>query len=350
MAPSESDNTAASPTAPELKKLTVPQLKALCKEKGLTGYSKLTKDVIILKLSPFYPAHGHTASSERTSQASGSSGTTALGNSARNTSNTNVGSTTAPVKGIGPARPVRSGGRQAEQHIATPITSSGKENQSLASGRTPGTGLGLNSAVEPGIQDASRQTNKRCLPNDAASENARKKLPRVEVNHSTSSKLQIEPTFKLPALPSRVLTEAVQVTGTVEPTLTKRFKPLVGANGPQDTVGSKSTSKEKSIAMPNASENRLETWSGLDFPVESDVGLGRITLPPSIAGRKQAQNFAVILSGISRMELQNCSLASKTLRYSGEWSGWGFACISPLFRVVISTSLRLSSLAARLCG
>jgi hypothetical protein len=326
MAPS--DKPGASPTAPELKKLTVPQLKALCKEKGLTGYSRLTKDVIILKLSPFYPALGHTASSERTSQRSGSPcnvPSTALGNSARNAGNTNVGLTTAPVKESGPARLASSEGRQAEPHIATPITSSGKENQSLtpASGRTPGTGV-----VEPGIQGVSRQPNKRALPKDAANENAKKKLPRVlEANH-TPSKRQNEPTFKLPALPPRVLTTAVQAAsslvpasridkGAVEPTSTKRFKPPVGANGTKDTVGSKSTLKETSIARPNAAENRLETWSGLDFPVESDVGLGRITLPPSIAGRKQAQNFAIILSGISRMELQNCSLASKTLRYPG---------------------------------
>ena len=316
MAPS--DKPGASPIVPELKKLTVPQLKALCKEKGLTGYSRLTKDVIILKLSPFYLAHGHTASSERPSQTSSSAcnvPSTALGNSARNA-----------VKENRPARLTSSESRQAEPHIATPITSSGKENQNLtpACGRTPGTGV----AVEPGIQGVSRQPNKRALPKDAVTENAKKKLPRVlEANHAPS-KRQTEPTFKLPALPPRVLTTAVQAAsslvpasrvdkGAVEPTSTKRFKPPVGANGTKNIVGSKSTLKETSIAMPNAAENRLETWSGLDFPVEPDVGLGRITLPPSIAGRKQAQNFAIILSGISRMELQNCSLASKTLRYSG---------------------------------
>ena len=324
MAPRKSDKSGASPSAPELKKLTVPQLKALCKEKGLTGYSKLTKDVIILKLSPFYPAHGHTAPSERTSQGGSSchDPSTALENSARNTSNVNIGSTTAHDLG----RLASSGGRQAEPHIATPISSSGKENQSLtpASGRTPGTGLCLNSVVEPGIQDISR--HKRALPKDAANENAKKKLPRVLEVNRPPAKLQNEPTFKLPALPSRVLTHAVQaasslvhasriVEDAVEPTSTKkRFKPLVGA---KDTIGSKSISKETNIAMPNAAENQLETWSVLDFPVESEVVLRRITLPPSIAGRKQAQNFAIILSGISRMELQNCSLASKTLRYSG---------------------------------
>ncbi|KAJ6584874.1 hypothetical protein B0H19DRAFT_1106977, partial [Mycena capillaripes] len=37
-------------TESELKKLTVPQLKALCKEKKITGYSKLGKDAIVQKL------------------------------------------------------------------------------------------------------------------------------------------------------------------------------------------------------------------------------------------------------------------------------------------------------------
>ena len=37
-------------TADDLKKLTVPQLKALCKEKRITGYSKLGKSAIIQKL------------------------------------------------------------------------------------------------------------------------------------------------------------------------------------------------------------------------------------------------------------------------------------------------------------
>ena len=76
-------------------------------------------------------------------------------------------------------------------------------------------------------------------------------------------------------------------------------------------------SKRSAIAMPSAAENQLATRSGLDFPVESDVSLRQITLPPSIAGRKQAQKFAIILSGISHMELKDCRLASKTLRYSG---------------------------------
>ncbi|KAJ7043997.1 hypothetical protein C8F04DRAFT_1228868 [Mycena alexandri] len=40
----------ANPVFRELKKLTVPQLKALCKEKRVTGYSKLGKDAIIQKL------------------------------------------------------------------------------------------------------------------------------------------------------------------------------------------------------------------------------------------------------------------------------------------------------------
>src|SRR4051812_11699352 len=38
------------PTSEDLKKLTVPQLKALCKERKLTGYSKLQKNVLIQKL------------------------------------------------------------------------------------------------------------------------------------------------------------------------------------------------------------------------------------------------------------------------------------------------------------
>jgi len=35
----------------DLQKLTVPQLRALCKEKGLTGYSKVPKPVLIEKLA-----------------------------------------------------------------------------------------------------------------------------------------------------------------------------------------------------------------------------------------------------------------------------------------------------------
>lgn len=319
MAPSES----ASPIAPELKKLTVPQLKALCKEKGLTQYSRLTKDAIILKLSPYYSAPGHTASSEGISQTSGSS-----------CSVPPTPARSAPVKENGPARLAvtsnSSGSSQVEQHIATPTTTSSKnKNLTQVPGHTPGAGPSSNSGVEPGIQDVSRPNNKRALPKDAANKNARAKLPRVlEGNHQTPSHLQNDGTFKLPALPSRILTKAVQVASSlvpasqiivdvVESTPTKRFKPLAAANGTKDAVGSKSTSKETAIAMPSAAENQLATRSGLDFPVESDVSLRQITLPPSIAGRKQAQKFAIILSGISHMELKDCRLASKTLRYSG---------------------------------
>ncbi|KAF8208798.1 hypothetical protein K438DRAFT_1667040 [Mycena galopus ATCC 62051] len=53
------------PTESELKKLTVPQLKALCKEKRIVGYSKLGKDAIIQKLltatGPNVPASAEPA-------------------------------------------------------------------------------------------------------------------------------------------------------------------------------------------------------------------------------------------------------------------------------------------------
>ncbi|KAJ7644028.1 hypothetical protein FB45DRAFT_896715 [Roridomyces roridus] len=51
-------------TEPELKKLTVPQLKALCKERNITGYSKLGKEALICKLlgiAPPAPADPNTA-------------------------------------------------------------------------------------------------------------------------------------------------------------------------------------------------------------------------------------------------------------------------------------------------
>lgn len=332
------------PSAVELKKLTVPQLKALCKEKGLTGYSKLTKDVIILKLSPFYPAHSqndNTTSGGGTSQTSGSScsvrPTPILGNSVRNANNASISSVAAPVTMNGPARPAvssdASARSQTEQHITTPIPAPGKNNKSLpiASGRIPGTEVRLDSVVEPGIQDISRQTNgKRILPKDAANENPRTKVPRVLGGNQPPTHLQSKATFKVPAPPAKIvhapeqqprLQQAVDslapasqfLNGAVGQTSTKRFKPLVAANGTKDGVGIKSTFKEISVVV----ENQLSTRSRLDFPIERDISLEQIMLPPSIAGRKKAQKFAIILSGISRTELINCSLASKTLRYSG---------------------------------
>lgn len=341
MAPNQVDKPVAS--AVQLKKLTVPQLKTLCKEKGLTGYSKLTKDAIILKLSPFYPTHSqndNTTSGGGTPQTSGSycnvRPTPVLGNSVRNANNANISSVAAPVTMNGPARPAvssdASARSQTEQHITTPIPAPGKNNKSLpiASGRIPGTEVRLDSVVEPGIQDISRQTNgKRILPKDAANENPRTKVPRVLGGNQPPTHLQSKATFKVPAPPAKTVQALEQVNlqqavdslapasqilnGAVGPTSTKRFKPLVAANGTKDGVGSMSIFKEISIVV----ENQLATRSRLDFHIERDISLEQIMLPPSISGRKQAQKFAIILSGISRTELINCSLASKTLRYSG---------------------------------
>jgi len=348
MAPKQVDKPVASAVIPvELKKLTVPQLKALCKEKGITGYSKLTKDVIILKLSPFYPTHSqkdNTMSGGGTLRSSGSSCTVrptpAPGNSVRNA---DVSSEVTPVPMNGPGIPAVSSDTSerspTEQHMAMPTPASGKNNKSLpiASGRIPGTEVCLNNTVEPGIQDISRQTNgKRVLPKDAANENPKTKVARALEGNQTPS-LQSKGTFKVPAPPAKVVNAADQqagrqqavdslvhasqiLNGAVGPTSTKRFKPLLSANGTKGAVGSKSTSKETSSAM---AKDQFATRSRLDFPIERDISLKQIMLPPSIAGRKQAQKFAIILSGISRTELINCSLASKTLRYSGQSSDLG---------------------------
>lgn len=42
---------ASNMSTSELSKLTVPQLRALCKERKLTGYSKLGKSALLLKLA-----------------------------------------------------------------------------------------------------------------------------------------------------------------------------------------------------------------------------------------------------------------------------------------------------------
>ncbi|KAK7048247.1 hypothetical protein R3P38DRAFT_2868228 [Favolaschia claudopus] len=49
-------------TEDELKKLTVPQLKSLCKEKKITGYSKLAKDAIIQRLLASLPSSSSSSS------------------------------------------------------------------------------------------------------------------------------------------------------------------------------------------------------------------------------------------------------------------------------------------------
>lgn len=322
----------------ELKKLTVPKLRSLCKENGLTGYSKLTKDAIIFKLAPLYSTnlslnqeHGCTTGTLSTCRLSG----------AEADITTELSSTSSPVDPTNGARDqsrphtIKSGASGGDRGVPHPL-------QTLNSSDGPSPPHG-----DQAVEDVLKRTNlKRGFPNDIPDKNAgkRSKKSGIRTNPSPAQASLADSLFKLPALPSRLLTSetpdsavgpdkqasagisfvaASQVLcNTIKPDSAKRFKPLFTSENANKQAAFGGEEATLNAARMCRYGEPFQDSSCLEFPVEPVVDLKQLTLPPSISKRKRAQQFAIILSGISFTDLLNCSLVSRMFRYSAHLSAY----------------------------
>lgn len=352
MSPNLSHNIGAPPPS-DLSKLNVSQLKALCKERRIVGYSKLGKAALIRKLAELAP--------------SSQSPSSALTRSTRTQAQTiplfsESGSSPAQVNGsLAPTAQRPMGmpdpGPAPSEPITVPGTHIPQSSATSGSGSIPPSFLtrdrGQN--YDPSASARSVPVSKRILSEislEISQGHARPlaKKPKVVGNVVVSSPLSARragipvatsvhvlddrghggvPDSSLSALPDFASVpgskekEGHQLNGQTQ-TISisgKRFKPLNVTRPLSATLGNRNGS-ESQFSQGNKPANVTVQPSllwHLDFPAPPQPPLlSAITIPPPLSQRKLVQHWAVILSGLSDKERPQCCLVSKLIRYAGE--------------------------------
>jgi hypothetical protein len=357
----------------DLAKLTVPQLKILCKERNLTGYSKLNKTALLQKLAE---AGGSSAPATHVLAASSANSGQADTASATHISTPASGQSTTKAHTPVPAGNSRSVpdtvSTALSQHPQTVSssddalsslkrTSDGTADQPLTKKRilssqlTPASFEGSIAGPVPSEHvfkvpavPTQRSSTKPSAVIVSSSSTARptKVSPAITPRLSTSASSSVSTTEPLPAIevqsskpktnPNLVSTLAsgaytqapvdnqflLSVRNALQPNnqspesllpRTSRFKPLALTKA----ITPVATHFSKPNILPSPATPPCLYY--LDFPPggPSPV-LSPITLPPPRSQRKLVESMSIILRGLSDAERRNCVLASRMLRYSGQ--------------------------------
>ena len=362
MSPNSSHNIGA-PLPSDLTKLNVSQLKAICKERRIVGYSKLGKAALIRKIGGLAPSSQSPSSAQTQSTQTHAQTGPLLSESG--SSPAQVNDSLAPITqrpmGIpSPGFSLREPNTVPGTHIPQSLATSGSESippSSLSRDRLGGqisdpSASALNlpvskrifSEVSLGISQghASAQQAgplakkpKVVAVSSPLSESARPAgIPFPTSVHVPGSRRGV-PVTSFSSLPGSALVpgskekekedQHQQLNGCQTQTISmsgKRFKPLKVTTPPRSAAlgdrngllcsqieGNKSA---KVTAQPSI------LWH-LDFPAPPEPSrLSAITMPPPLSQRKLVQRWAVILSGLSNKERIQCCRVSKLIRYAGE--------------------------------
>ena len=366
MSPNSSHNIGV-PLPSDLSKLNVSQLKAVCKERRIVGYSKLGKAALIRKIGELAPSSQSASSVQTRIQAqttspllSGSSSSPAQANDPLAPTAQRLGPTGMPSPGFSPREPNTNtvpGTHIAPHSSATsgsgPIPSSLSRDRLGGQGSDPSAStLNLPPVSKRGFSEVTLGMSEGQASAQQAGPLA-KKPKSVAVSSPLSAPVGRragiplhtsvhvpgdrgggvpDPSFSV--LPGSALvprskekdkgghqhqhqfngcqTQTISVSG-------KRFRPLKvtrpllaaldDRNGSQCPQGNKSA---------NITTQPSLLWH-FDFPAPPEPSLlSAITIPPPLSQRKLVRRWAVILSGLSDNERIRCCLVSKLIRYAGE--------------------------------
>lgn len=347
-------------TAGDLAKLTVPQLKALCKECRIVGYSKLGKAALLQRLTNNDAARGdpqpvkvisiqpilETTAPEHTGHPAGlaparSTGFAAL-NHTRNTqiANKDLAATSAEQSSLRKALPVSSpADHSAASHHGSPTvvaaSSLDAPNESQSTKRPR-----VSAMFESSKRQKPSLVNAASGCDDNTSSNSAKSFPATGTIKARAQAVVTESPVVAGYLPHgsspSVSSNAVAIIarsrniGLVQKGSTTklqgRFKPLVFTT--PIFVSTSVTSRR--VSHNDHRADKITSTSSDTFSLEAAPilvpSLMNITLPPKLSDRKRVQSWAVILAALTDRDRQTCTLVSRTFRYAGKTISGGLTC------------------------
>jgi hypothetical protein len=351
MSPNSSHDIGA-PLPSDLSKLNVSQLKALCKERRIVGYSKLSKAALIRKLGDLAPISQSTSSAPTRSTRTQTQTSPLLsesGPSPAQVDDSLAPSAQRPMGMSSSSFSPREPNTVPDTHIPQSSATSGSESGPIQpSSLSRDQGQNSNppaSALNVPVSVSKRISSEISLGISQGHAGPLAKKPKVVAVSSPSSARRAGipfltsasvhvlgdrggvPDSSFFALPGSALVpgskekEGHQLNGQTQTTSMsgKRFKPL-NVTRPlsatlDDRNGLRCSQGNKSA---NVTLHPSPLWH-LDFPAPPEPSLlSAITIPPPLSQRKLVQRWAVILSGLSDKERLRCCLVSKLIRYAGE--------------------------------
>lgn len=336
----------------DLQKLNVAQLKALCKEKNLIGYSKLTKNAIIQRLLD-HEGHAKTSSTKlitappvatkppKEGEPSAINAPSGLGQHGTHRITNDATESSSPT--LNPSSSI-----EAQRLIATASHICHTEQSSCTNASLTSTNA-MVSTKAPHSTDPPRKRTLEPSGTLALSSKKRKHTtaptatavqaiitPRpsslmptirnLQVSPSNSSIPLLEPTAKanvrsliadptppIPAQPLQVQTM---------PLKSKRFIPLVIRKSESSAQKEISDPVARATMPPVDISSRKDSFpatlmQNLDFTNVNPILLQPVSHPPSLSQRKRVPDLALFLSAVSTKDLYNCAYVSRLFRYAG---------------------------------
>jgi hypothetical protein len=337
--PVVSSHDPTAPLPPDLSKLNVSQLKALCRERRIVGFSKLGKAALISKLGeltlPTSSAQSTRSQADSSLLDSGSSHSPPHDSPANNRVPVAVPGAMGP-----PSLPIildKVPGAHIPQISVASVFSPSLQPSPCTSG-------GRGKRHSPSMSGSSAAILKRVsseISQDQVHADPSAKRPRITASSATASALHfidfarpsddlgvVDPPFSAsscseiaPTIKERVgrqLGDQTQVTATPG----KRFKPLTIMRPPSASPCYRNEAQLPSCVLVDTSANAtvqpILLWH-LDFPAHPEFTLlSPITFPPPLSQRRLIQYWAIILGGLSGRERFQCCLVSRLIRYAGK--------------------------------
>ncbi|KAH7885373.1 hypothetical protein F5I97DRAFT_1810885 [Phlebopus sp. FC_14] len=281
-----------SSTTADLSKLTVPQLKALCRERCIIGYSKLSKAALVQKLSE----------------------TPVTSTPARHSGAVSSGSSNSLTK----VPTVKDGASPAASHVAqettalNPLVHLSTANAAIkSSSRIPTT------AVTKTFHCAKRLAHtvdsipkKRHTNNSTVEELHESTTPSGLTIDSCSSAAHTVKDQPVPVNGPLDVKMSAVCDSTQRLGAAKRFQPLITSVRKSPIARGQSTITQSQTNMKVLSPQSL-TSTCFDVPP-----LENISLPPKTSDRKRVYRWAIILSMLLDEDRKACCLVSRMFRYA----------------------------------
>ncbi|RPD62799.1 hypothetical protein L227DRAFT_522666 [Lentinus tigrinus ALCF2SS1-6] len=330
---------------PPLAKLTVPQLKALCKERKITGYSKLGRQALVQKLvesglcfadtshsgtpsttpaeraPPDATTHTSTAASQPVSATASRPPSIAPTSTPSLVVPEDASTPPIDVRGLPSApSPITVSTVQAEYGTPSPCVSQAPTLARNAPTSRPS--VTAKKRIRPSIETMPPPPAKkqRILSSSSTANVQPSPAPVTAMPCKPPASVVMTPTrTRVPVTPTRAVPVSAPAPATVSASA-KRFKPLVvnkakisALSTPAQSSASASVSSTAPVHLLALTEKPLSSLQDFEATVPA---LRPITLPPSLAHRKRVQSWAVILSGLSDKERAACALVSRAFRYA----------------------------------